>query len=57
MKFAVADPGDFQARMEALDRAAQARWEQKLLELLGEALDAEAEADRQAFLDFLWEAE
>ena len=53
MRFTVADPGDFQARMEALDRAAQQRWERELLELLGEALDVEAEADKKAFFDKL----
>ncbi len=53
MKFTVADPGDFQARMEALDRAKAEQWEQELLDLLSEALDVEAEADKKAFFDKL----
>ena len=50
---AVSDPGDFQARMEALDRAKAEQWEREILEALSEALDVEAEADKKAFFDKL----
>ena len=53
MKFTVTDPGDFQARMEALDRAKAEQWEREVLEALSEALDVEAEADKKAFYDKL----
>lgn len=55
MKYSVEDPGDFQARMEARERAAHARWERELLEqvFVDEIDGLDVARDREAFLEKL----